>query len=383
MRKFTILILALASLATAQPRWSAQEQLSRLLFPLIPQVRIPGPGGVANSGGGGAPCTPVSGYSHCRLLTLAATTANLTAFPVATVNSSGAMVLGSSRIQNSSCYDVVFTSDSGGSTKIPWEIESCTSSTGAVVAWFPTALSSSTTTIVYVSYDNASISTAQNTGSLAPANVWDSNFGMVQHLAALTLLDSTSNATTGTNTSLTTTTGLINGGVNDAASGYANFAASSSTNPTSAISVSFWLNTGSTNSSAYFFDNDIDSATYGTTFQLSGGSLYWSLGSVGNNQFIYAYSFDSNWHLFDFTYSGSTMLMYIDGAQVATSSKTGSIVWNGNSLALGASVSGTNKASGKFDEFRISGIARAAGWVAAEYANQKASSTFLTVGSEN
>ncbi len=72
-------------------------------------------------------------FLHSRSLTVDHTQvggSGLTHFP-AIVRAT----LGSSSVQNASCFDVIFTSDSGGTTKIPWEMETCNQSTGVLVAW--------------------------------------------------------------------------------------------------------------------------------------------------------------------------------------------------------------------------------------------------------
>jgi hypothetical protein len=129
----------------------------------------------------------------------------------------GAKASWSSRIQNASCFDVIFTSDSSGTTKIPWEVESCNQSTRAMVAWFlVSSMSSSADTKVYVHYDNGSISAPENTGGNAPAAIWDSNFKAVWHLGDGTTLsgfDSTTNAVTLTKYGATATTGELDGAV--------------------------------------------------------------------------------------------------------------------------------------------------------------------------
>ncbi len=73
--------------------------------------------------------------------------------------------------------DILFTS-SDGTTKLSHEIESYSSSTGALVAWVkvPT-LTSSSDTILYLYFRNSAASNQQNA-----SGVWDSNFKAVWHL---------------------------------------------------------------------------------------------------------------------------------------------------------------------------------------------------------
>ena len=116
----------------------------------------------------------------------------------------------------------IFTSDSAGTTKIPWEIETCNSSTGDVVMWAtPASLSSTVTTSFYVSYGSASYTAAQNTGSVAPSKVWDSSYFSVTHMAngtTLALSDSTGQDAW-TNNGLTAAAGTVDGAMSNTGNG--------------------------------------------------------------------------------------------------------------------------------------------------------------------
>ena len=343
---------------------------------------------VSATGGGGPSCTPKTGYTNCRVLTIAQTTANLTAFPIVTQNSSGAMVLGSSVIQNANCYDVVFSSDSSGTTLIPWEIEKCIQGTGAVTAWFATNTSSSTTTLVYVHYNNASISTAQNTGSLAPSHVWDSNFLAVYHLGNGTTLnvnDVTSNAANGTNIGTTPAgTGLIDGDASlNGTSQYITLP-SLTIGP---LTISACVKSGTTASI-----NSITRVTPGSGFR--GAGLYaWSTGkfalyggidfnSSGADLQSTTNVSTSNFQCVDGTWaSGTARILYINGA--AENNDTGNLgTTNSSTFSIGND-NFSQYFQGGIDQVEISNVARSAAWIAAKWANVNPASTFLTVGSQH
>src|SRR5216684_1564246 len=83
-------------------------------------------------------------------------------------------------VTSSSGYDIVFTSDSAGTTVLPFEQESYSPSTGAVNYWVNVAsLSHVTDTVVYIFYGNGSVTTDQSN----KAAVWDANYKGVWHLA--------------------------------------------------------------------------------------------------------------------------------------------------------------------------------------------------------
>ena len=107
-----------------------------------------------------------------------------------------ATVANGGQVQNSSGYDIVFTSDAGGTSKLNYEIESYDAATGSIIAWvqIPT-LSHTADTVIYLQYGNSIISASQQNKT----GVWDSNFIGVWHLSDGTSL-SGSDSTVHTNT---------------------------------------------------------------------------------------------------------------------------------------------------------------------------------------
>src|SRR5579872_5586228 len=98
--------------------------------------------------------------------------------------------------------DAIFTSDAAGTTQIPYETDYYDGTNGVWWVWVKVAtLSHSSDTVFYLYYDDATVTTQQNTGSYSPSNVWDSNYSAVWHLpngSSLNATDSTSNANNGT-----------------------------------------------------------------------------------------------------------------------------------------------------------------------------------------
>jgi len=345
------------------------------------QVRIPGPGG-----DGAAPsvgCTPAGGYSYCRQLTV-----NGSQVGGSTLTNFGVLVngtLGASRIQNSSCYDVIFTSDPAGTAKIPWEVEECTQSTGAIVAWAGlSSISPSANTTFYISYGNSSVSTAQNTGSYQPCNVWDSNYARVFHLgngATLSLSDSTCNSYNLTNSGLVAGIGQVDGG----AVGNTTSASGPDTGLPSggaARTLETWFNM-----SSFSVGHDLlQFGTSGTNHELqnvaiSGNQLAWFGWS---DDFTVSYAFTvGTWYYFAGTYDGtSTATMYINNASLGTHSMAWNTTLNGT-LYLGKDTyGGSQYLLGTMDELRISKIQRSTGYLTAQWNQMQTGSTFLTIGSE-
>jgi trimeric autotransporter adhesin len=89
------------------------------------------------------------------------------------------------------------------------------------------------------------------------------------------------------------------------------------------------------------------------------------------------------WKLLHWTYENQVSRLYQDAALVGTpythsdnANTTGDFAWLGNARAQGFDINAA--LNGLMDEVRISDVARSAGWIAAELANQSAPATFVT-----
>jgi hypothetical protein len=290
---------------------------------------------------GGATCTPASGYSHCRVLTIDHTQipSTLTNFPVTAWNS---FTLGASRIQNASCFDVIFTSDSAGTTKIPWEIESCVQATGAIVAHFLDASASSTVDgKFYVSYQNAAISTAQNTAGNAPTAVWDSSYKRVYHMAnnaaTTTVTDSTTtaNGTSVNNTSTMQNPGELGGSFTFASTDRVSVAPITFTGATAAWTLSAWIKTSAGDMQIFGFRSSVNAQP---VLDIVVGNNAISNSGTGKPAFLVrddagngltgapvaaAAVNDNAWHyLVASRDSSKSILIYIDGSVVVSGADT-------------------------------------------------------------
>src|ERR1700694_1228636 len=76
-------------------------------------------------------------------------------------------------VTNANGYDILFTSDANGANKLPFEQESYSAATGAVVYWVQIPAGSHTAeTTFYLFYGNSSVSTDQSNKTA----VWDHNY---------------------------------------------------------------------------------------------------------------------------------------------------------------------------------------------------------------
>jgi len=293
-------------------------------------------------------------------------------------------------VQNASGYDIIFTSDSACQNSLSFEQESYNPSTGAVVYWVkvPT-VSHSASTVIYLCYDNSTITTFQST----PSSTWDGNFQGVWHMgesSGTTLHDSTSNANNaikkGASNPAPTSSGEIGGGqtfvgtLNSTNNDYALF--SSLTPATNTWTIEWWAyETNAIYLDSVFLQSDSGNILFAGYYWYPNGSLHWY-----NN---YNTSLTptppsaaslNNWHHVVFVRNGDSMNVYLDG--VAGTAVTG----NGTSTAqfkgLGwDGVAGYDCSfNGTLDEARLSNTVRSADWIVTEYNNQSSPSTFYTVG---
>ena len=350
-----------------------------------------------------------SGYLHYYILTTAASgSTNLSNFPIcgSTTTSAGcslgtdisanlATVAHGGYVQNivtqtggnggTEPADAVFGTSSTCSTLIPWETESYNATTGAWV-WHLNngTYNSAGGQLVYLCFDQAAITTQQNTGSYAPSAVWDTYFKGVYHLpngSALSALDSTANAANGSISSATATTGRIDGAAaTNGSGGYISIPLPALA-ATAYWSLSLWLEQDNSASYNTAFDNNTGNSGCALFFDSTGQVSYGygaMSGLVGYTNGVTTGSL----HYLVITLNGAsnTLGSYVDGVPKSIGSSTISIPVSTMYFGSNPSDGGTLW-QGKYDEIRVSvGITRSADWITAEYNNQKASSTFLSVG---
>jgi RHS repeat-associated protein len=287
-------------------------------------------------------------------------------------------------VTNSSGYDIVFTSDASGMNPLAYERESYNSSTGAIIFWVkvPT-LSHATDTTIYMFNGNSSVTTDQSNKTA----VWDSNYALVSHLsdnaANTSVLDSTSNANTGTN-SANTSTKSVPGEIGNAlayaraSSDTTTFADSSSLEVTSAVSFEGWIKSSDTNGSNLWrsYQNSSPYTGYGFGYGVitSGKMSYWS---SSHSSWVTANSTvnDGTWHHIAVTVSsGGGVSFYRDGVADGTqTSNVPPLYTGGKAIADGGF-------TGSLDEIRLSKTTRSADWIATEYNNQSSPPSSYGVG---
>jgi hypothetical protein len=305
-------------------------------------------------------------------------------------------------VANANGYDIGFYADSGGTTKLKWEVEKYDGVTGNLIAWVKIpSVSSSTDTVFYLMYGNSAINTDQSD----PPNTWDSNFKGVWHMADsaanTTIRESTvtgANGTNNANTSSKTATGQIGKALSYNGGTDGSFAAIN-LSATNIVTLSFWMKwtsnasdddlafeyTPNYNTNAGGFIADWNASTFGggrfETGMGKGGGTYWTD--------LFTRPSAGTWHLVHlvFNRSGSTNKAYVDGSlqTLTTGIHTASDMGNfsNSSLYFMSRAASAFNAAGTLDEVRLSTIERNASWTATEYNNQSSPGIFITMGSEN
>lgn len=301
-------------------------------------------------------------------------------------------------VQNSNGYDIILSSTStlDGSGILPFEVESYDATTGAINFWVKVpSVSSSVDTVIYLLYDNASISTSQ----ASPANVWTNGFTSVLHQAGNSN-DSTSNALNGTNSNIGYAPEKIGQGAtfNGSSSGI-NQGSSSSLGEGAFLSVSGWFNQSAFNNAYNANESKSFSGTGGRTLLTkSSGKLavYIDTTVAAGNKHI---NYDgtgintlslNTWYYLCYTFDGSTggntsMVGYVNGVLDGSASTAGTSTIGALGAAGAVETWGHDPAfdprwiQGAADELRVASVARSADWFLAEFNNQNSPSTFYTV----
>ena len=296
-------------------------------------------------------------------------------------------------VTNANGYDIIFTSDAGGTSTLPFERETYNASTGAVNFWVkvPT-VSHSSDTVFYMFYGNSSVTTDQSNKT----GVWDSSFKGVWHLpngSTLSASDSTSNGNNGTNNGASATTGKIDGGASfNGTSNYIDVPSSSTFGGYGTVSFSAWIKPSQVNVDQVILERPVSTTAvnpwqYWSFGVASSGSVFAAVSSGIAGSRILTFSsgtISANvWTHVYVTYDGSTLRTYINGA-VDPTTGSGNITIGSGSTDIGIGQSFISGFEGYFggliDEARFSSTARSADWITTEYNNQNSPSTFYTLG---
>jgi hypothetical protein len=333
-----------------------------------------------------------NGYSFARAITIDHTkvpNTDQTNFPFLfnTTDPAFATIANGGHVTNANGYDLIFSTDPAGLTKLDHELEKYNPATGQVIAWVrvPT-LSHTSDTVLYVFYGNSTISSTQENKT----GVWDSNFEAVWHLpngTALTANDSTMNGNNASSLNGTSAAaGMIGGGGNF--NGTGNFLLvpnSASLNNWSQQTISLWVNAQTDmGSNTRLIEKGANNEW--TLLFNSGGSQKLSV-DLGTSALALTSTgavADTTWHKIDVTMDNNSqaVAIYVDGALNASGIAPAYASATNNDISIGQYGGGGYYYHGLIDEVKISNTIRPADWIAAEYKNQWSPATFYTLAAE-
>ncbi|MGV8992415.1 MAG: DUF2341 domain-containing protein [Thiobacillus sp.] len=276
----------------------------------------------------------------------------------------------------SSGNDIRFTSGDG-TTLLAYEIETFTSSNGALMAWvkLPT-LSAHVDTRIYLYYGNAAATTP-----VTSSGVWDASTAAVYHLDESTnpYLDSTGNGNNGTSGIYPTATpGQVGGGQSfDGSSTTIVIADSPTLNQSQNVTVSAWVKLDAFGN----FDLVEKGGFGGYTLWLKNDVMWFGTQNAVVNTWAVSTTPLSLgvWYAFDGVNNNGINSLYINGVLNASSSIASSFT-NTGALQLGNGYDGY--LNGILDEVRVDTAARTAGWISTKYNNTASPATFSVVGAQ-
>jgi len=352
------------------------------------------PGGYQKSESyGGWKALGGNGYNYCRKITIdhnkVMDASDLSNFPflfkeldqtyLKTTGNGG-------KITDSNGYDIIFTSDITGDTKLDHEIVAYDGTNGHFKAWvrIPT-LKTGSDTEIFLYYNNSSISSSQENKT----GVWNSNYKGVWHLnesgngTADEFKDSTSNANDGQGGGGTvaecptqSTSGYFENaqdfdGANDHIANFDNPSMSAS------LTVSAWVKHETVPASVQRYVTIIDMVFLRHDGGNSQGQLDCAIysGDVSYHLRANDQIEENVWYYVVCTWDGTTQRLYKNGKLLGAEYPSVTI-----DASTGLHISSASETmNGLIDEVRLSNIARSAGWNETEYNNYSSTSTFYGV----
>lgn len=280
--------------------------------------------------------------------------------------------------------DILFTLESAPTDKLDHEIEKYNATTGELIAWVRCDLSTGTDIVMNMYYGNATATDQWN-----PDRVWLAHFEMVQHLndeSTTTTKDSTDYGNNGTKLAAGQPTEVV-GKIGMAQSFNGNGKISTPLDTAFGdFTVEVWFKDANPASS---YERLLDKS-YTTGFWLGRNNAVANSWGGGIKEASVPYGIfstfagDGTWNYLASVRSGTTHLLYANGALVNQNTVSGTLLDN-TAIALGAwsdPGSPQQKLSGSLDEVRVSYTARDAGWIQTSYNSQSDPSAFVSPGTD-
>jgi hypothetical protein len=345
-----------------------------------------------------SPSVALADYSYYRSLTInhalsgGSDSAN---FPMLVSLSDNTLrtVANGGHVQNANGYDIHFFSDAGLTQRIPAERERYDGASGTYVGWVRVPnVSHSVDTVVYLAYGDSEVSSDPNEHpTYGKASVWSSDYIGVWHFgdgSTLSLLDSTGNNYTLTNSGSTPVAGQISGAINMQNGN--TLSSGLDLSGSSEVTIEAWYK-GTFGVDAKQAGQDLGTNNAYRFSVWSNTSLRQAWGAQ-YSQSSYTVGANDSWRQYSMVYDGtrpqgSRAAVYSNGSAVE-------LIWEyspsyvPSSLpTFSSSFSWTTNNTIQWDEFRISTTARSADWILTQYNNQNnpgniGSPGFYSVGDE-
>jgi hypothetical protein len=288
-------------------------------------------------------------------------------------------------------FDIYFSADQAGVTRLAHEIEDYAPIAGTLLAWVKIPSLAPETTL-YIHYGDAAITTSQ---AMATA-VWSGGYELVAHMT--TSSDATNQASAISAQTGTATAGRIGSALPfNGSTDRIDYGSDTELDNvfTGGGMLEAWIRPASAgegglgriiskeNSSGWLFSVDNVNATSTIAFQHGGAS-----GSDGAWAAPNATLSANVWHqvtvVYDKDSSANDPALFIDGAAVSVNEldgPTGPLDSDAASdLVVGNRPANDRTFDGLLDEVRVSSKSHSANWIGTQYRNQSDPSTFYTVG---
>lgn len=296
-------------------------------------------------------------------------------------------------VQNPNGYDILFSSDPEAQQLLDFEIDTYDPATGAINFWvrIPT-LSHTADTTIYMTYGIPGVAASYEN----KAGVWKNNFLSVYHLGNGNLISESDSGSAGYALSVsgspTAVAGPIGGGAafsGDAGTYLYHDSVPAFPSGAAPVTTEVWaqeptLQEGCGGEAVGYGENSGDGSRVGLYFAVSNtlSEEFSSIGFVSSNSL----PLDANWHHYAAVYGGGVLnasadQLYVDGVPIAIEIGAGTPAITTTQFKIGGIPTVTSACGfkGGVDEVRVSSGIRSAGWIATEYANQSAPSSFYTV----